>query len=108
LERAKQILSSREPRLVLVVKELRDLLQDVDDVANLSPHTLDIILRILDSHRVLVAKRDDLGGYFDYRDDACCAQKTVHDARSAMVKKQTDGSHFASLWANGAARPLLG
>jgi hypothetical protein len=78
------------------------------DVANLSPHTLDIILRVLDSHGVLIAERDNLGGYVDYRDDACCARKAVHDARSATGKKQTDRSRSASLWADGAARPLSG
>jgi hypothetical protein len=100
-------MADKEPRLVLVVEELLDLLQDVGDVANFSPHTLDIILRVLDSHGVLVAERDDLGGYVDYRDDACCARKAVHDARSATVEKQTDRPPFAS-WTDGAARPLSG
>ena len=82
---------------MLAVEELLDRLRDVGDVTKFSLHTLYIVLRVLDGHRVLDAQRGDLGGYVDYRDDACCARKAVHNKKSATEMKYTSRLRFASL-----------
>jgi hypothetical protein len=42
------------------------------DVANFPLHAFGIILLVLDGYRILVADRNDLGGYSDCSNDACC------------------------------------
>jgi hypothetical protein len=42
------------------------------DVANFPLHAFDIILLVLDGYSILVADRNDLGGYSDCSNDACC------------------------------------
>jgi hypothetical protein len=72
-------MSGGKSRLVLAVEEPLDLLKNVRDVTNFSLHAPDIVLRVLYGFGILIAGRDDLGGYVDYSNDACCARKAVHD-----------------------------